>query len=148
VWRADERAGIRSIAQHDGERAAHADGGISLDRRRQRLRRHRRLPKVIDHAGDAMADHLGGADLDREPHEVRRKRIERRPYRSHPFGQPRALRAPTRQIFRRMGVGIDEAGHGEPAVGGDHLARGMTRERPRRRQADDAAVLDRNIGSL
>ncbi len=95
-----------------------------------------------------MANHFGRADLDREPHEVRRQRIERRPHRPHPFGQASALRAPARQIFRRMGVGIDQAGHHEPATGRDQLARGMTRERPRRREADDATVLDREIGSL
>jgi hypothetical protein len=148
VRRADERAGVRAIAQHQGERAAHADRGISLDRRGQRLRCHRRLPKVIDHRCDAMANHFGRADLDREPHEVRRQRIERRPHRPHPFGQASALRAPARQIFRRMGVGVDEARYDEPAAGRDQLARGMTRERPRRREADDATVLDREIGSL
>jgi hypothetical protein len=120
----------------------------SVQRMPVRLFRHRRLPEVIDDGGHAMADHFRGADLDREPHGLRPERIEHRPHRFHPLWQARALGAPAGEVFRRMGMRVDEPWHGEPAAGIDQLARGIMRHGCRRRQTSDAAVLDQDIGGL
>ena len=101
---------------------------------------------VVGDAGDAGLDHLGQSQQHAPIHVFLLQVALQGPhvfveplFQRHIFGQP------AEDDHRHVGVGVDEARHGDHAIGLDELTGAVEGDGPRRLHGGDAVAFDGNV---